>query len=336
MSLVTTCPACNTAFRVTPEQLSAHRGDVRCGQCQHIFNGLEKLEEIASASYVGASVPTADEKPLERAPLDRMEDNPLLPLDQGYEETLASEASAENELAEDEATVEELDLSGQDPVSEDASEITPEPEADVAEAPLETPPASVSVMSEAYASSTAIPVSDTPPPPISEPVLLLPATKEGPTFWLLMLFLLMLLVGALAQSTYFLRTEIAAYYPPMRPWLEKACHYLTCTVELPRHADLLNIEDSDLQADPEHDGVLLLVSALYNRAPFPQAYPVLELTLTDTYDKPLLRRTFTPQEYLPSGTDIRAGLAAGSELHSRLPLLVDGAKPAGYRLYVRY
>jgi hypothetical protein len=107
-------------------------------------------------------------------------------------------------------------------------------------------------------------------------------------------------------------------------------------VELPRHAELLSIEDSDLQDDPDHVGVLVLVSALYNRASYQQAYPQLELTLTDTLDKPVLRRTFTPQEYLPKGTDAAGGIPGGGEVHSRLFLTVTGDKPAGYRLFVKY
>lgn len=43
MALVTLCPECNTTFRVTTEQLKVHSGDVRCGQCQHVFNSFATL-----------------------------------------------------------------------------------------------------------------------------------------------------------------------------------------------------------------------------------------------------------------------------------------------------
>lgn len=43
MALVTLCPECGTAFRVNAAQLQAHNGDVRCGQCQQIFNGFSTL-----------------------------------------------------------------------------------------------------------------------------------------------------------------------------------------------------------------------------------------------------------------------------------------------------
>jgi predicted Zn finger-like uncharacterized protein len=42
--LITTCAHCHARFRVTPEQLNARQGQVRCGQCEQVFNGFESLE----------------------------------------------------------------------------------------------------------------------------------------------------------------------------------------------------------------------------------------------------------------------------------------------------
>src|SRR5665647_237126 len=43
MALVTRCPNCATAFRVTAQHLQVHGGDVRCGHCAHVFNGFATL-----------------------------------------------------------------------------------------------------------------------------------------------------------------------------------------------------------------------------------------------------------------------------------------------------
>ncbi len=327
MSLVTTCPACSTAFRVTPEQLSAHRGDVRCGQCQHIFNALQKLEEVEFP--VNASSPASIEPP---SAVDVPE----------FDKTLILEIP--EPVIGDDAVGEASDVGGAVDFELDFPAVAvvenlPDPEvvADVAETLAET--ATASPEPAALAPEVSAPpaaVAQAEPEPHSAPASLQPKSTRGVPRWLLVLLALLLLGSALGQTVYFMRTEIAASYPPLRPWLEQACRHLACVVALPRQADLLSIEDSDLLDDPDHAGVLLLASALYNRAPYPQAYPLLELTLTDTYDKPVLRRTFTPQEYLPSGTDIQIGLAAGAEVRARLPLMVEGEKPAGYRLYVRY
>lgn len=41
--LATRCPNCRTAFRVTPDQLAAMGGQVRCGRCSFIFNAVDHL-----------------------------------------------------------------------------------------------------------------------------------------------------------------------------------------------------------------------------------------------------------------------------------------------------
>ena len=43
MSLVTRCPRCRTLFRVTPVQLQAQSGQVRCGRCMEVFDGFDAL-----------------------------------------------------------------------------------------------------------------------------------------------------------------------------------------------------------------------------------------------------------------------------------------------------
>jgi predicted Zn finger-like uncharacterized protein len=43
--VLTRCPACATHFRVTPDQLKARSGRVRCGECQQVFNALDTLIE---------------------------------------------------------------------------------------------------------------------------------------------------------------------------------------------------------------------------------------------------------------------------------------------------
>ena len=43
--MLTRCPACQTVFRLRPEQLHARRGEVRCGHCFHPFNAIEHALE---------------------------------------------------------------------------------------------------------------------------------------------------------------------------------------------------------------------------------------------------------------------------------------------------
>jgi predicted Zn finger-like uncharacterized protein len=43
----TRCPACKTIFRVTPQQLALRDGQVRCGHCHTVFDGVAALLSLA-------------------------------------------------------------------------------------------------------------------------------------------------------------------------------------------------------------------------------------------------------------------------------------------------
>lgn len=154
--------------------------------------------------------------------------------------------------------------------------------------------------------------------------------------WLWALAALVLLGLAAAQAAYFLRSELALAFPAAKPWLIRACALAGCEVELPRRAERLGVEASDLRAHPSRKDRLLLSATLRNRAPFAMAYPHVELTLTDTADRALARRVLAPREYLRFGEDASAGIAAQSEFQLALAIDADGLAAAGYRLYVFY
>lgn len=160
-------------------------------------------------------------------------------------------------------------------------------------------------------------------------------TKALPA-WLLGLFAFVLVIAAILQSIYFSRTEIALYYPNIKPYLALACEKIACSVDLPKKIEFIIIDDSDMQEDADYAGLIHLSSTLINQAGFSQAYPNIELTLTDIEDKPKLRRIFKPLEYLPEHTDVNAGLAAGGEVKVKLAITATGEAVAGYRISVSY
>ncbi len=51
MSLVTKCSSCGTTFRVTSQQLQAHNGRVRCGNCMTVFDGLQALVTLPATAH---------------------------------------------------------------------------------------------------------------------------------------------------------------------------------------------------------------------------------------------------------------------------------------------
>ncbi|WP_296493030.1 zinc-ribbon domain-containing protein, partial [Rhodoferax sp.] len=45
MSFIARCPACQTSYKVVPDQLRISDGWVRCGQCGEVFDASQQLME---------------------------------------------------------------------------------------------------------------------------------------------------------------------------------------------------------------------------------------------------------------------------------------------------
>lgn len=153
------------------------------------------------------------------------------------------------------------------------------------------------------------------------------------TLWSVGILLLVLL--AAAQLAYLFRTELVIAQPALKPLFEQACARLGCTLPAPRRADLISIESSELNPDTERAPLLRLNALLRNGATHAQDWPHLELSLTDTSDRPIVRRVLAPADYLPADRQ-RSEFAAASE--QAVSVLVDptDTNAGGYRLYVFY
>jgi predicted Zn finger-like uncharacterized protein len=166
------------------------------------------------------------------------------------------------------------------------------------------------------------------PPPAS------PAKPQRTLLWLMGSIFIGLVL--LLEVSYFLRVEIAARLPGIKPGMLRICAALNCTIPLPQKIDLLSIESSELEADPTQANIITLHALLRSRAPYALAYPNIELTLTDTQDSQLARRSFSPADYLPAEADATRGFPANRESSIKLHLNTTDLKPAGYRLFLYY
>lgn len=146
----------------------------------------------------------------------------------------------------------------------------------------------------------------------------------------------LLILSAIAQTIYVYRTTIASHYPSTASYLKQMCVPLKCTIDLPKNIAFIAIDDSDIQEDADFLGALRFTSTLQNLADFRQAYPNIELTLTDLDDQPLLRRVFKPIDYLPPSRNIDDGLAAQEAITLNLSMLAKDVVVSGYRVSVNY
>ncbi|MBX9798658.1 MAG: zinc-ribbon domain-containing protein [Burkholderiaceae bacterium] len=145
-----------------------------------------------------------------------------------------------------------------------------------------------------------------------------------------------LLIAALLQGTYIFRNQIAGWFPQAKPTLISACELLGCRIDLPAQIDQVSIESSELQTLANDKDTFVLTTLLRNYSSTYQEWPHIELTLNDTNEKALLRRVFTPADYLNNSEDVRIGFSANSERSVKLSFELSQLKASGYRVYLFY
>lgn len=161
-----------------------------------------------------------------------------------------------------------------------------------------------------------------------------PATQARRWPWLLGALLLLALL--LAQAAYYYRSALIVLFPQAKPYAAALCASLGCDLPLPRRVEMISIEASDLQADTNNPNVMVLSATLKNRAIFEQQQPLLELTLTDAQDQPVVRRVLTPDEYIGKNAKLGTGFAGNSEIAVKVFIEGSQIKATGYRLYLFY
>jgi hypothetical protein len=291
---------------VHAEQLAARAGQVRCGKCSRVFDALEHLiEEIAPA----------------RAPLPKSE----------FEALRADAADAEHAPKSVTSEAPDIGATAQERAIAQAADVVVEAPASAAETPeaaiLE--PAIAEPANAEPVAASGVSAFGFGPVAAAEPAT--PARR-----WPWLLGALVLLLILLAQAAYRYRSAITLLFPETKPYAAALCASLGCELPLPRRIELMSIEASDLQADTTNPNVMVLSATLKNRAIFNQQHPLLELTLTDAQDQPVVRRVLAPQDYLGKAVNTQTGFAANTEIAIKVFIEGSQVKATGYRLYLFY
>lgn len=367
----TRCPECGTVFRVTSEQLRRKAGKVRCGHCQAVFNAFDQWQSDSDETLVAAPVEESSAQPLpeqpgepempfasltgepepepEPEPFDpsatllvgrdfEWEEQPDPPVAvpkttvETEPEALPDEAATPSENAREDTDIPEM-------VRFDATETLVASPADrwgAEENRAETPEQSTLAAREAglvaarelaesssynrWAAGTL--ASD------GRGVFEVEAPKRAN--WPFVLVSVLLLISLVVQVLHYYRTEIVLRMPSAQSMYE----LFGVAIPLPRNPGLVSIETSDLQSDNAR-GLFVLQATLKNRATYPQAWPALELSLTDTNDAVVARRVMYAAEYLPPGTTADA-FPPNGDVPIRLWIEAKDVGASGYRLYIFY
>lgn len=238
------CPHCQALYRITPAELQAANGWVRCGECGHVFEANETL-----------SAP--EEPPLRTSSADAGSFASASPAASGRRDSTA-----------------------------------PRRHAATARKP-----------------------------------------RGGSTLlWSLAILVLIALLGA--QYLLSQRDQLAKY-PELRPLLTQLCRLRGCT--LPPRRDLADIAltSRNIFTHPNLPHALMVTATLVNNAPFPQPYPVLQISFSNLEGKTVALGRFTPAQYLPKGVDPKGLMPVAKPVHLSFSVNDPGQQALAYEFDFR-
>ncbi|HET8747872.1 MAG TPA: DUF3426 domain-containing protein [Ramlibacter sp.] len=361
MSLITSCPACGTMFRVVPDQLKISEGWVRCGHCSEVFDApahmvdesvLEQLRtaEPASRFPTDAEVPAflaarRSEPEPEPQPESESEFEPAPELPPAtMPEELATRPTALYGPPPEGAAA---GAPAAEP-ADSASSYGPDSES-LEPSPLDTP--------FVFRRSDLLDREDTsvlPPAPsesewpeshdaaaaeeLHDVSFVRQARRRA--FWRRPLVRTLLAVAGVVlaallalQVGYHDRDRLALQQPQLRPALERMCALLQCRLGPPRQIESIVIESSGFTR--VRNDTYRLAFTVRNTARVQVAVPAMELTITDAQDQAIARRVLTPSELGATGDAI--GPAAEWSGAVGVAVSTNGAsRVAGYRLLAFY
>jgi predicted Zn finger-like uncharacterized protein len=375
MALATRCPSCQARFRVAPDQLKLRGGLVRCGACRHVFDAIGTLSYVDDAvlatppgatqpavgaviaairkaeSTVGEAIATdsgpSPEATPEPAPAD---DAPTVAAEPATTiGTALSDEAMPNSGAQPGAAPFAGGLTAdqgerEEPVARKQDELVAEAQeqSDLGPPGFRATPVAGEFAAVAQPVDVASEVVDdvTATNESAASFLREAAAPRKPGRRLLLGAAAVLLAAlALAQVAVAFRAEIAAAIPQARPALGQLCRLFRCTVGWPTRPEVLAVVGTELQLLPGTTA-FELTAVVRNRGQVTVALPAIELTLTDTLNRTVARRIFSPTDYLAGKSDaksqIEAGLAAGADLSVHVAFEARGINAAGFVVYPFY
>ncbi len=355
MALTTTCPHCNTTFRLVADQLKLRKGLVRCGVCQRVFSGEENLQRVQDSPPDEQRMPSA---PSTASPMSP----PATPSPTSSRTPIASPVAIEP-VAIEPVAAEPVAAEPTQPeavirargdrdavTTESAStEFAANAQARAAQADLRQPPWDRSDWGLAKADQLAR-LQDHD----SEPRLQIDAvagpdqdaidfftpsrrargfSSRAAAFAALasMILGLLLMLQVLIGS----REWIAVRVPALMPVLSGLVAPLGLQVLPPRQLTALTIESFELQASND-ESLFALSALLRNSSTHRIRWPAMELTLNAPSGGVLVRKVLMPADYLDAATSERNGIAPGAEQTLKLGLRATGIEASAYSVKLFY
>ncbi|MGL6040849.1 MAG: zinc-ribbon and DUF3426 domain-containing protein, partial [Deefgea sp.] len=336
MSQITCGPNCSTTFRVTDAQLAAHQGKVRCGRCAFVFHAPDFIQsliietpEAAEQNTVITPLPLKETAQTQPITTDEAKDTGidlktnLLNSYTDIPNTQPQETPTHNRDQLIQLANEELELDAAFARNEALLDDTNQNEIQRKSHQTERPTIEIDSDSEYQ-------------PILTDDDLFAPAKPKSRFTWMWVLGCAFASIALVAQLVFVFRNELSQEFPALRPKLIVLCEHLNCTLPLPREAQLLRSEYSELTFIPNSPTLIQLNATLRNLAPFAQELPKLEVTLTDENEKVIARKIFTAKQYMVQNERPQNSIEANEEIRAFLQLDLGELNSTGYSLYWFY
>ena len=178
-------------------------------------------------------------------------------------------------------------------------------------------------------------VTDAGQPELSDLGFIRQAQVRRRMRWIIATATVVLLVTLIGQGLVQFRDFLAASYPQTRASLTALCTLAHCQIRLPAQLDAISYEADELHT-LARPGMFEFSLLMHNHSAVPQAWPAIELTMKDSHKQPVIRRVFSPAEYLANPRDVANGFAGGQEQQVKLYFVIDQAPVTDYLVALFY
>jgi len=144
--------------------------------------------------------------------------------------------------------------------------------------------------------------------------------------------LCLMAAAALLVQTVTYNLDAWARDASLRPTLEGICLVAGC--ELPVRVDISQVRSSNLLVRPHPDfpNAVAIDVIIYNRADYPQPFPVVRMNFSDNRGNSVSEKRFRPEEYLGGELAGRTLMPPQTPIHIALSMVAPGPQASSYTL----
>ncbi|WP_018954129.1 DUF3426 domain-containing protein [Thioalkalivibrio sulfidiphilus] len=268
--MYTQCPHCQAVFRVTTADLTLQDGQVRCGECMEVFNGMNSLSVLPPEELVDMAPKPSGREPAPHGAPAKVADR---------------RADAETAALPDvEAAVEPPQPPPEEPEATTQAEVDETRHASAPSAAGRKGAATVplALKDELEAANTG-------------------TSRRHVASTLGLGLLCLALIGLLGAQVLYHERERLAVYPELSPVIDRICATTGCTTAERREPQAFQVTQRNIYSHPNAVNALMVQASFVNGAGFTQSLPQVELSFRDLQGSLVAVRRFSPQEYLPQG-----------------------------------